>query len=253
MKVLIIEDEQLAIERLKLLLNEYDNSIEIAGTLDCVSEAVKWFNTHPAPDLVFVDIELADGMCFTIFSETTVKCPVVFTTAYDQYAIEAFRLFSVDYLLKPITLATLAGAIKKYREIISFTKQPFDISQIMESLKGAGKNFKNRFLVKSGSRMFFIESQNISYFYADDKTVFLIDNEGVRFVVDHTLERLQEDLDSKQFFRLNRKIICNIKAIKEIKTYLNNRLKILLQAGKNRDEVIVSRERVHAFKSWAEA
>jgi DNA-binding LytR/AlgR family response regulator len=252
MKVLIIEDEQLAVERLKLLLYEYDPGIEIAASLDSISGAVKWFATHPLPDLVLLDIELADGMSFTIFSETPVKCPVIFTTAYDHYAIDAFKLFSIDYLLKPITLTALAGAMNKYRDVVSFSKQPFDISLVIDSLKDAGKNYKQRFLVKSGPRMFFIECQNISYFYADDKTVFLVDNEGMRFVADSTLEKLQEILDPKHFFRLNRKIISSISAIKEIKTYLNNRLKIMLQAGKNREEVIVSRDRVHAFKSWAE-
>lgn len=122
----------------------------------------------------------------------------------------------------------------------------------MQSLKTVGKKYKERFLVKSGPRMFFIESRNISYFVADDKTVFLVDHEGIRFVVDLTLEKLQEVLDPKFFFRLNRKVICSISSIKEIKTFINNRLRILLQAGRQRDEVIVSRERVNAFKAWAE-
>ncbi|MGC4036145.1 MAG: LytTR family DNA-binding domain-containing protein [Chitinophagaceae bacterium] len=251
MKVMIIEDEPLAVERLKMILAEYDRTIEIVGTADSISSAKAWFAIHPVPDLVFLDIQLADGMSFTIFSETSIKCPVIFTTAYDHYAIDAFRLFSIDYLLKPITLTALAAAMNKYRDMVTLSKQ-FDISAVLDSLKGAGKNYKERFLVKTGSRMFFIESSDICYFYADDKTVFLIDREGTKFVVDQTLESLQNILDPKHFFRLNRKVISNISAIKEIKTYLNKRLRIFLQAGKNREEVIISRDRVQAFKAWAE-
>lgn len=253
MKVLIIEDEQLAIERLRLLLQEYDSSIEIAATLDAVAPAVEWLNTHPAPDLVFLDIELGDGMCFTIFSETTIKCPVIFTTAYDHYALDAFKLFSIDYLLKPVTLQSLASAIQKYREMISFHDRYKDITTLLSVLQSTGKNYKERFLVKSGTRMFFIEEDKLLYFFADDKTVFLVDHEGTRFVIDFTLDRLHEMLNPKYFFRLNRKIICRITAIKEIKTYFNNRLSVLLQAGKTKDEIIISRDRVAAFKSWAEA
>lgn len=253
MRVLIIEDEQLAVERLRLLLHEYDSSIEIAATLDAVAPAIEWFNTHPEPDLVFVDIELGDGMCFTIFSETTVKCPIIFTTAYDHYALETFKLFSIDYLLKPVTLQSLASGIQKYREMISFHNRPQDFATLLEVLKSAGKNYKERFLVKSGMRMFFIENENIPYFFADDKTVFLLDCDGTRFVIDFTLDKLQELLNPKYFFRLNRKIICRITAIKEIRTYYNNRLLVLLQAGKTKDEIIISRDRVAAFKLWAEA
>ncbi|MFT3705225.1 MAG: LytTR family DNA-binding domain-containing protein [Agriterribacter sp.] len=253
MKVLIIEDEHLAVERLRLLLQEYDSNIEIVATLDAVAPAIEWFNTHPQPDLIFLDIELGDGMCFTIFSEASVKCPVIFTTAYDHYALDAFQLFSIDYLLKPVTLQSLASSIQKYREMISFHHSPQDITRLLEVLQSAGKNYKERFLVKSGTRMFFIEDANILYFFADDKTIFLVDAEGTRFVIDFTLDKLQEMLNPKYFFRLNRKILCRITSIKEVKTYFNNRLSVLLQAGKTKDEIIISRDRVAAFKLWAEA
>lgn len=250
MKVLIIEDEPLAVERLRFLLEDYDKKIEIIGTADSISSAKQWLATHPVPELIFLDIQLADGMSFTIFADTAIKCPVIFTTAYDHYALDAFKLFSIDYLLKPISLTKLASALNKYRDLVNFTRPSFDISQVIDSLKDAGRNYKERFLIKSGSRMFFIETQNISYFYAVDKTVFLVDNDGVRYVIDYTLENLQDMLNAKQFFRLNRKVISNISSIKEIKTYLNKRLRISLQAGKNKEEIIISRDRVQAFKAW---
>lgn len=251
MKVVIIEDEPLAVERLKLLLLEYEPSVEVITSIDSVSEAVKWFSTHPHPDLLFLDIELADGTCFSIFSEVTVNCPVIFTTAYDHYAIDAFRVFSVDYLLKPITLPQLATAMKKLGDVMSYGKKSFDAGKLLESLQGTNK-YKERFLVKSGSRMFCIECKDISYFSADDKTVFLVDRDGTRYVVDFTLDKLLELLDPKLYFRLNRNTICSISAIKEIKTYFNSRLKIMVQAGRQKDEIVVSRDRVSAFKAWAD-
>lgn len=252
MKVLIVEDEILAVERLRLLLLEFDKNIEVIGSIDSVSEAVKWFSTHAHPDLVFLDIELADGTSFSIFSEVAFNCPVIFTTAYDNYAIDAFRLFSIDYLLKPITVPQLAGAMKKLDDVISYSRKKVDVSEVVESLRLVGKNYKQRFLVKSGVRMFCVECNEISYFSADDKTVFLIDRKGNRYIVDLTLEKLLEVLDPRLFFRLNRNTICSISAIREIKTYFNNRLKIMLQAGHQNDEIVVSRERVSAFKTWAD-
>ncbi|HEX5025622.1 MAG TPA: LytTR family DNA-binding domain-containing protein [Agriterribacter sp.] len=252
MKVIIIEDEQLAVDRLRLLLHDYDSDIEIIATLDGVMTAIEWFNAHPPPDLAFVDIELADGTSFSIFSKIKVKCPVIFTTAYDQYAMDAFKLLSIDYLLKPVTLPALSAALQKYRDMITFQGQQQGIEAVMELMGSFKKNYKERFLVKSGTRLFFVEVNNVAYFSADDKTVFLITREGVRFIVEYTLDKLQELLDPKFFFRLNRKIITGIDAIKEIRTYFNNRLIITLQAGTGKEDVVVSRDRVAHFKSWAE-
>ena len=251
MKVFIVEDELLAVERLRMLLQEYDPSISILGAVDSIREAVDWLERHPVPDLIFLDIELADGKSFSIFTETNIKCPVIFTTAYDQYAIKAFSLISVDYLLKPVTLPALASAMNKYREMILLGSSGFS-TIIAESLQRAGKNYKNRFLVKVGLRMLFIDSNEVAYFYADNKNVFLVDREGFKYLIDYSLDNLQECMDPCRFFRLNRKIICHLPAIKEIKTYFNSRLKIIIQANNQKEEVIVSRERVSAFKMWAE-
>jgi len=252
MKVFIIEDEPLAVERLRLLLGEYDNSIEIAGVADSISTAISWLSTHPSPALLFLDIELADGKSFSIFNHVTPKCPVIFTTAYDHYALDAFKLFSIDYLLKPVTLQSLATAIKKYHEITSYQKTPPDFTAFTEHLAAIPKEYKQRFLIKIGNRLLFKESSEVSYFYAEDKVVFLVAKDGTKYSIDYRLEKLETMLDPAVFFRLSRKIICAISAITEIKTYFNNRLRILLQAGKIHEEVIVSRERVNAFKTWAE-
>ena len=253
MKVLIIEDEPLAAQRLHYLLGEYDRSIEVAGVIESVEDAVNWFGQSALPDLLFLDIELADGSSFQIFNKINVQCPVIFTTAYDKYALDAFRLFSIDYLLKPVTLQALSKSINKYKMVAGQGVQIPGIQQMIEALQPQLQNYKTRFLVKLGSRMFFVESNDIAYFFADDKTVYLVNKEGAKFVIDLTLEKLQQVMDPKYFFRLNRKVICSIVAIKEIKTYLNSRLKITLEAGKYNCEAIVSRERVQAFKEWAEA
>lgn len=252
MKVYIIEDETLAVERLRLLLQEYDRSIEICGEADSISTAIEWLGTHPSPDLIFLDIELADGKSFAIFNQVTVTCPVIFTTAYDHYALDAFKLFSIDYLLKPVTLQSLATSLKKFHNITNYKNSLPDFNALTEHLSNSSKEFKHRFLIKIGSRLLFIEAADVAYFYAEDKAVFLVTKEGMKYSIDYRLEKLETMLDPATFFRLSRKIICSVSAIGEIKTYFNNRLRILLHAGKTREEVIVSRERVNAFKTWAE-
>ena len=171
MKVLIIEDEPLAAQRLQYLLGEYDRSIEVAGVIESVEDAVNWFGQSALPDLLFLDIELADGSSFQIFNKINVQCPVIFTTAYDKYALDAFRLFSIDYLLKPVTLQALSKSINKYKMVAGQGVQIPGIQQMIEALQPQLQNYKTRFLVKLGSRMFFVESNDIAYFFADDKTV----------------------------------------------------------------------------------
>jgi two-component system, LytTR family, response regulator LytT len=252
MRVLLIEDEPLAASRLQLMLAEYDAAVEVVSTLESIEDAVQFFNTNSHPDLVFLDIQLADGISFGIFSKVQVNCPVVFTTAYDQYAIEAFRLFSIDYLLKPVTKESLVRAMTKYRTVTGFSGISKQIADVIEKMHKPEKNYRTRFLVKSGTRMFFVEGDQIAYFSIEDKAMFLTTLEGNRYLVEFTMEKLQEMLDPRNFFRLNRSVICNSKSIKEIKTYFNNRLKIALKAGGQIDEAIVSRDRVTAFKEWAE-
>jgi two-component system response regulator LytT len=252
MRVVIIEDEPLAASRLKMIFSEYDPAIDIVAVLESVEDAVQYFQQHVHPDLVLLDIELADGISFSIFSRVKVDCPVIFVTAYDKYAIDAFRLFSIDYLLKPVTQEALSRALHKFRTLAGFSLITQQISSVIRSIQQPGKTYRQKFLIKSGSRMFFIEAGSVAYFLSEGKTVFLITREGNRHIIDFTLEKLQEELDPGIFFRLNRSVICSIHAIKEIRSYFNSRLKISISAGSQTDEAIVSRERVNAFKSWAE-
>jgi len=252
MKIVIVEDEPLAAERLQMILLQIDSTVQVLAFLDSVEEAVKWFRLHPVPDLVMLDIELGDGNSFEIFQQVEVKCPVIFTTAYDQYALEAFRLNSIDYLLKPVTQDAMKRALDKFKSINISSVSSTLVERLLEGRSGSTeKAYKHRFLVKLGSRLFFLEQKDIAWFYADDKTVYLVSKEGIKYAVDFTLEKLEQVLDPQHFFRLNRKIIVSALSIKEIKTFINSRLKILLSAQKHNEEVVVSRERVQAFKEWA--
>jgi two-component system, LytTR family, response regulator LytT len=252
MDILIIEDELLAAERLQLLLKNYDPSINIVATLDSIDESVQWLQTKPPPDLLLVDIHLSDGHSFEIFKRIKLQKPVIFTTAFDHYAIDAFQLFSIDYILKPVTAAALATAINKYKTLAAnFIASNYSLltDQVKENFT---TKYKNRFLAKVGQRSFFIQSNEVAYFFADNKIVYLVDKEGNRFIINFTLEKLEPLLDPNAFFRLNRKMIVHCEAIDQVKPYYNNRLKLLLKGNKPDGEIIVSRERVSDFKHWAE-
>lgn len=253
MKVLLVEDEPLAAERLALLIAQYDSSIEIIGSLQSIDETVQWLRTRPHPDLLFLDIQLSDGHSFEIFNQVKINKPVIFTTAYDNYAIDAFRHFSIDYILKPVTLESLAAAIEKFKSIPQLFHAP-DYTAWSEQLKEniAAPKYKDRFLAKVGQRTFFLQVDDIAYFYADDKTIYLVDPGGNKFIINYNMDKLESVLDPHHFFRINRKIIVHSKMIELIKPYINNRLKLILKNVKPEEEFIVSRERVPAFKSWAE-
>lgn len=249
MRVVIIEDEQLAAERLVYLMKNSDADIEVVKHLYSIEESVHWLNNNPHPDLLFLDIQLADGFCFEIFKSVDYRKPVIFTTAYDQYAMEAFKLFSIDYLLKPVTAEALNAALKKFYTVFPPPQTNYQqLSAVFESA-----SYKSRFLAKAGQKMFFVESNDIQYFQADDKIVFLVDKEGNRLMIDYTLEKLETLLNPKEFFRVNRKYLARYTSISQIKPYVNSRLKLMLRNGSKTEEVVLSRERVHDFKSWAEA
>lgn len=252
MIVLIVEDEVLAQERLQLLLKAYDPSITIAGCLESVEETINWFNTKPHPDLLLLDIHLSDGESFEIFRRTSIQKPVIFTTAYENYAIDAFQLFSIDYILKPVTAEGIAAALNKYKNLAA-AFAPKDYQLLIEQVKdNFSNNYKTRFLAKVGQRLFFIGAAEVAYFAADNKIVFLIDKEGNRFVINTTMEKLEAELNPKHFFRLNRKIIINADAIEQVKPYQSNRLKLQLKGISAHEEIIISRERVAEFKQWAD-
>jgi DNA-binding LytR/AlgR family response regulator len=250
MKVLLVEDEPLAQEKLKDLVLQYDPSIEIAAILDSVTDATEFLKKHPNTDLVFMDIQLSDGICFEIFKNIQVDQPVIFTTAYDQYALEAFKTNSIDYLLKPISYSELEAALLKYQKLRPGLPS-FDPDVLRDMVMGIKKSdFKQRFLIKVGNSMQFIAASDIAYFLADDKTVYLTpQHKKDRFIVDHTLEELEKLLDPNEFYRINRKFIIRIDSIKAIHTYFNSRLILELNAPCDLD-IIISRERVSDFKNW---
>jgi DNA-binding LytR/AlgR family response regulator len=215
--------------------------------LDSITSAVVWLELHPAPDLIFCDIQLADGLSFEIFERVKVSSPIIFTTAFDQYAIKAFKLNSVDYLLKPIDPKELAGAINKFKS--QKIKTTIDLSQIKELLQTQQKEFKSRFMVKIGEKIQSVLCSEAAFFMSEERVTFLQTFEGKRFILDYTLDQLEEMLDPKKFFRLNRKYISSFEAIAEIHTYSNSRLKIKL-ANSSDNDILVSREKVGALKEW---
>jgi DNA-binding LytR/AlgR family response regulator len=252
MDVVIIEDEILAAERLQSLIKNYDASINIVAVLESIEESVQWLQSKPHPDLMFVDIHLSDGHSFEIFKKINLQKPVIFTTAFDNYALDAFQLFSIDYILKPVTAEALAAGMNKYRSLAALTAVNYSI--LSDAVKeNFSARYKNRFLAKVGQRSFFLQADEVAYFYADNKIVYLVDKEGNRFIINFTLEKLEPLLDPHDFFRINRKMIIHSKAIEQVKPYFNNRLKLSLKGAKANEDIIISRERVTDFKDWADA
>lgn len=251
MKVLIIEDEQIAAERLQMMLEKYDASTEVLACLESIEESVEWLRENPSPDLLLMDIQLADGFSFEIFKKINYQKPVIFTTAYNEFAIEAFRYFSIDYLLKPITSVALQTALDKFKMVTQ--QQQVNYDELLKTFKAVPTgNYKERFLVRIGQRLIFVKTGDIAYFRADDKLVYLIDKQGNKFPVDYTLDKLETALDPRNYFRLNRKVIVSIDSIAQIKPYSNSRLLLYLKDGHKTEELIISRERVPDFRQWAE-
>ena len=253
MDVVLIEDEAVAAEGLVALLGRYDPAIRVVERLDSVEDAVQWFRTNPPPRLVLLDVQLADGLCFDIFPQVSIRCPIIFTTAYDQYAIQAFQVTSIDYLLKPIAFADLHRALEKLRLLTTeFGPAPapeFDFRGLATVFQQLQKPYKTRFLARCNDRIQFKTTAEIAYFYADGKFVYLVGLDQRRFLVDYTLEQLETLLDPRQFFRLNRKYCVSLAAVKDIRTYAGSRLRVLLLPSPL-TEVITSRERVAEFKAW---
>ena len=251
MNVLILEDEILSAQRAKSLLLEHDHTISVVETIDSVEDACIWLGKNPEPDLMLVDIHLSDGSSFDLFKKVSIKSPVIFTTAYDQYAIQAFKMNSIDYLLKPLDKAELGFALSKFKELTQERKSLLttDIQRIVQSFQGSNKKFKNRFLVKFGDHIQFKNTDEIAFFFADDKITYLVSNDGRRFIVDYKLEQLEDMIDPNFFFRLNRKFIVRIDAVQKIKTLINSRLQVFLKPGFEQ-EVYVSKEKMSEFKAW---
>ncbi len=255
MNALIIEDEYPAAERLEKLIHKIDPSIAIAGVLESIDAAVKWLGTYPAPDLIFSDIQLSDGLSFQIFERLSVQTPIIFTTSYDEYAIKAFKVKSIDYLLKPIKVQELEAALAKFkamRTAFSPADYALKIESLIDNLQTSeAKKYKTRFLVKYHEQLVPIAQEEIAYFLTANELVCLVRKDGKQFLVDYTLEELEKRLNPQYFFRLNRQFLASMSSIAHIHTYFNGKLKLELQPTVT-DEVIVSREKAYLFKEWME-
>ena len=249
MKVLIIEDEAAAASRLSKLLHDAAASVEIIEVLDSIETSVHFFQTQSAPDLVMMDIQLADGVCFNIFKQVEVKAPVIFTTAYDQFALEAFKVNSVDYLLKPVKEEDLKRALDKYHHWHEKATLLPDYEQLAQLIKQAGKSYKKRFLLRVGATIKTVNTEQVAYLYSEAKNTFLSTREGRTYTVDESLDKLEGLLDPGRFFRINRKFIVHIEAIEAMHTYSKARVLLELQPA-YADKVVVSTERAAAFKRW---
>ncbi len=250
MKVVILEDEPLAAEKLSRYLSKYSADMEILQVLDALETAIPWIREHQTKaDLFFMDIQLIDGLSFEIFSQVQLNKPVIFTTAFDEFAIDAFKVNSIDYLLKPITFTDLSRALRKLESLKEQFSKGTDIAPLVPRLRD--RTYKDRFLVRVGNHIHSVASVDIAYFHAEGRDVFLVNSEGRRYLVEYTLETLEELLFPKQFFRINRSFIVQLNTIDDVVVYANRRLKLSLRPKTDR-EVVVSREKVGAFKQWFE-
>lgn len=251
MKVIIVEDEHLTAERIQTLLNKIDPEISVLTVIDSVSKAVQWFGEHGSPDLIFMDIQLADGISFDIFDEAKVEAPVIFITAYQEYAIRAFKVNSVDYLLKPIEEGELRNALEKYRNHFNQdVKLPKIGSDLLESIRQMiSKPYKMRFMIKVGDHIKSVDVDDILFFYSQQKGTFIHTKDKRNYAVDYTLDGLGEMLDPAMFYRINRKYITSHKAIAELITLSGSKLKVRLVSSDD-DQIFISRDRLATFKEW---
>lgn len=248
MRVIIIEDEKPAADKLQKAIHKADSSITAEALLNSVKEAVQWLKNNTAPDLIFMDIELTDGLSFKIFDAVKINCPVIFTTAYDEYWQEAFEHNSIDYLLKPIKQDKLEAALRKYEKLKQYFAGNFSaLQQWQQNSSG----YKKRFLVKRGVDYFSIKTEEIAYFYATHKLVCMVDNKNQKFILDKSLADIEKEIDPARFYRANRKYLLNIQSIKKIKSWPKSKLQLEVEPAVN-EEIIVSQENVSAFKEWME-
>ena len=256
MKVVVIEDEIPAANRLIKLLRNLDESIDVVNRFDSVEASVKFFQTAPAIDLVFMDIQLADGLSFDIFSKATITAPVVFTTAFDQYTLKAFKVNSVDYLLKPVQKEDLKAALDKLKNLKQLYggtngSTALNVDSLVKELqqKLGPKEFRKRFLVKHAQKLVSVDVTDIAYFYSDGRLNFFKTSDNKKYVVDYTMDELESMLDPDKYFRISRSFYVSISAIDQIHDYFGNRLLLNLKPEVDK-EAIISRERVTEFKNW---
>lgn len=253
MKILIVEDEELAVKKLQKTLLSIDKMVEVSGVTESIQDTVEFLKENPSLDLILMDIELADGQSFEIFNLTEVKAPVIFITSYDEYALKAFKVNSVDYLLKPVQKDELEAALNKYKSLKGngTSKNNSDINTLIKELqtKLQPKEYRKRFLVKQAQKLVSIEVEDIAYFYSDGRLNFFKTTDNRKFVVDYTMDELSEMLDPDKYFRISRSFYVSIDSIDQIHDYFGNRLLLHLKPAVDK-EVLVSREKVMDFKKW---
>lgn len=249
MNILIVEDEEPAVTRLKKLLLEIEPEIKILDVIVSVRSAVDWLNSHSSPDLILMDINLADGSSFEIFAQVKIDTPVIFITAFDEFAIKAFKVNSVEYLLKPVKKDELVAALEKFKRIHQSKSQLPDINLLLETLKEKQEKFKKRFLIRYGEHIKTIDIAQVAYFYTEEKINFLKTKDNYSYPVDYNLDKLETMLDPERFFRINRQFIISIDSIGEMYSFSKSRVKINLKPPSNLD-TIVSTERSPHFKEW---
>lgn len=257
MNIFIIEDEELAVKKLQKTLQLVDPSAKVVGTADSIANAVEWLQTNFKPDLILMDIELADGQSFEIFNLVDVQSPVVFTTSYDEYALKAFKVNSIDYLLKPVQKEDLQMALNKYKELKSIYSgkqngaEGVNIDNLVKELqqKLQTGNYRKRFLVKQGQKLVSVDIDEVAYFFSDGRLNFFKTHDNRKFVVDYTMDELEEMLDPEKYFRTSRSFYVSVKSIEKIDDYFGNRLILSLKPDVDK-EALVSREKVSDFKRW---
>jgi DNA-binding LytR/AlgR family response regulator len=249
MNLLILEDEEPAALRLKKLIMEIEPAAKILDILVSIQSAVKWLSSHTAPDLILMDINLADGSSFEIFNQMEVNAPVIFITAYDEFAVKAFKVNSVEYLLKPVKKEELISALNKYKKYHANKAQAPELKKLVETLRDQQEGYKKRFLIRYGEHIKTIDINQVAYFYTEEKINFLKTKDNHTYHVDYNLDKLETLLDPERFFRINRQFIISIDSISEMFSFSKSRVKVVLNPAINMD-TIVSTERSPHFKEW---
>ncbi len=255
MKVVIIEDEQHSSRLLNGMIQKLRPDWEVIEIFESVKSSVAWLKQNEEPDLYFMDIQLTDGVCFSIFEQVKVNKQVVFTTAYNEYAIQAFKVNSVDYLLKPLKEEKLLGAIEKYEKMANQIKETIDkpnYSDIIEAIKNNETKYRKRFLVAGATSFFKLDVSEIAYFYSENRTTFAVTYKGKEHILNHTLEKLEEQLDPEIFYRANRSMILNNESVRKIENYFGGKLIVKL-VHPFEEAITISRLKASAFKDWLDS
>lgn len=252
MKVIIIEDEELAAKRLESMVLKYDPDIQVVQRLASIEESVEWFRKNEQPDLIFLDIHLEDGLSFSIFEHVNINVPIIFTTAFDEYAIKAFKFKSIDYLLKPIIHEELKAAIDKYKEWNKSKHDPINIKQLLDIMYQKENTYRNRFSITIGTKIKTIDIEDVAYFFSIEGITYLVNKTNNQYPVDYSLDQLSSQLDPKFFFRINRQYLIHLKSIKQVHVFPKSRLKIEL-TPQPQTEIFVSLDKVVRFKEWLDS